>query len=82
MKLQLVHRTIYRYSDAVTTSHHESRLSPREEENQRVLAHELEVVPRPESRRRRADYFGNRTVSFSLAEPHSVIAGAVRRTLR
>jgi transglutaminase-like putative cysteine protease len=70
VKLQLVHRTLYRYGEAVTTSHHEARLSPREEENQRVLAHELEIVPQPESRRRRADYFGNRTVSFSLAEPH------------
>jgi transglutaminase-like putative cysteine protease len=70
MRLELVHRTLYRYGDSVTTSHHEARLSPREEENQRVLSHELEIAPRPESRRRRTDYFGNRTVSFSLLEPH------------
>jgi len=70
VRIELIHRTTYRYGDPVTTSHHDARLSPREEENQRVLAHELEILPRPESRRRRADYFGNRTTSFSLSEPH------------
>src|SRR5204862_3075984 len=38
--------------------------------NQRLAAHELSVTPAPEARRRRSDYFGNRTVHFSLSEPH------------
>ena len=70
MKLRVLHRTTYRYGEPVTTSHHETRLSPRDRENQRVLNHELEVVPQPEAYRRRFDYFGNRALSFSLSEPH------------
>jgi transglutaminase-like putative cysteine protease len=70
MKLRVIHRTQYRYSDAVTTSHHEARLSPRDSEAQRTLRHEIVVSPLPEARRRHFDYFGNRTVHFSLSEPH------------
>lgn len=70
MKLQVSHRTSYRYGEPVTTSHHEARVSPRDRENQRVLSHDLDVQPQPEARRRRFDYFGNRTLSFSLSEPH------------
>jgi transglutaminase-like putative cysteine protease len=70
VKLRIVHRTEYRYGDAVTTSHHEARLSPRDSEAQRTLHHEISISPTPEARRRRFDYFGNRTVHFSLSEPH------------
>jgi transglutaminase-like putative cysteine protease len=70
MKLQIVHRTTYSYGEPVTTSHHEARLSPRDSEVQRTLSHELEISPPPETRRRHFDYFGNRTVHFSLCEPH------------
>jgi transglutaminase-like putative cysteine protease len=70
MKLRVVHRTTYHYGEPVTTSHHEARLSPRDRESQRVLSHDLDVSPPPEARRRRFDYFGNRTISFSLSEPH------------
>jgi transglutaminase-like putative cysteine protease len=70
MKLRVVHRTTYRYGEPVTTSHHEARLSPRDREIQRVLSHDVTVTPAPEARRRRFDYFGNRTISFSLSEPH------------
>jgi transglutaminase-like putative cysteine protease len=70
MKLRVVHRTIYRYGDVVTTSHHEARLSPRDSEAQRTLQHEIVIDPAPEARRRRFDYFGNRAVHFSVSEPH------------
>lgn len=70
MKLRVVHRTNYLYGDAVTTSHHEARLTPRDGESQRTLSHEIEITPAPEARRRRFDYFGNRVVHFSLCEPH------------
>jgi len=70
MKLRVVHRTLYRYGDVVTTSHHEARLSPRDSEAQRTLQHEIVIDPVPEARRRRFDYFGNRAVHFSVSEPH------------
>lgn len=70
MKVSVTHRTTYVYGDPVTTSHHEARLTPREIEGQRTVSHELTITPVPEARRRRFDYFGNRTVHFSLSEPH------------
>jgi transglutaminase-like putative cysteine protease len=70
MKLKVVHKTTYHYGEPVTTSHHEARVTPRDTLNQRLASHELSVTPVPEARRRRSDYFGNRTVHFSLSEPH------------
>jgi transglutaminase-like putative cysteine protease len=70
VRLRVIHRTSYLYGDAVTTSHHEARLTPRDSESQRTLSHELDITPGPEARRRRFDYFGNRVVHFSLCEPH------------
>jgi transglutaminase-like putative cysteine protease len=73
MKLQIAHRTTYGYGEPVTTSHHEARLTPRDTESQRTLAHELMIQPLPGARRRRFDYFGNRAVHFSLSEPHRTL---------
>lgn len=70
MKLRIVHHTTYAYGEPVTTSHHEARLSPRDSEVQRTISHQLEITPMPETRRRHFDYFGNRTLHFSLSEPH------------
>ncbi len=70
MKLNIVHRTRYLYGEPVTNSHHDARLSPRDGENQRALSHEVFITPDPDTRRRRFDYFGNRTLHFSMNEPH------------
>jgi transglutaminase-like putative cysteine protease len=70
MKLRVVHHTTYSYGEPVTTSHHEARLAPRDSETQRTLVHDMEISPAPETRRRHFDYFGNRTVHFTLSEPH------------
>lgn len=78
MRLSVTHRTAYSYGDPVTTSHHEARLAPREGETQRTVAHELDITPTPEARRRRFDYFGNRTVHFSLSEPHRALTVVAR----
>jgi transglutaminase-like putative cysteine protease len=68
-----MHRTTYHYGDAVSTSHHEARLSPRELEHQHTISHTIEIVPRPALRRRRFDYFGNRALHFGLSEPHRAL---------
>ncbi len=70
MKLRVVHRTGYQYSDPVTTSLHEARLAPRESETQRTLSHALSITPFPSVTRKRFDYFGNRVQHFGLSEPH------------
>jgi transglutaminase-like putative cysteine protease len=73
VKLRVVHRTRYAYDEAVTTSHHEARLSPREQEHQRTISHHIEITPQPALRRRRFDYFGNRALHFCLSEPHRTL---------
>jgi transglutaminase-like putative cysteine protease len=70
MKLRVVHRTAYAYGDAVSTSHHEAHLAPRDSEGQRTLAHEVTISPEPSVRRERVDFFGNRALHFSVREPH------------
>lgn len=70
MKLRVVHRTAYQYSDPVTTSLHEARLAPRDSEVQRTVSHDLTITPFPSVTRRRFDYFGNRVQHFGLSEPH------------
>jgi transglutaminase-like putative cysteine protease len=71
MKLRVVHRTRTVYGEPVTTSHHEVRLTPRAGEHQHTIAHDLEIRPAPAVRRRRYDYFGNRTAYFNVSEPHT-----------
>ena len=70
MKLRIIHKTVYEYGDPVSTSHHEARLAPRDEEWQQTLFHEIVIVPSPSVRRERLDFFGNRALHFSLREPH------------
>jgi len=80
MKLRVSHRTRYQYGAPVTTSHHEARIAPRESEHQRTISHDVEITPAPNVRRRRVDYFGNRTLHFSFSEPHralDVVAASV-----
>lgn len=84
MRLRVRHRTHYSYTDPVTTSHHEARLSPRESEHQRTVSQDIQINPAPATRKRRFDYFGNRTVHFSLSAPHrelEVIATSVVDTV-
>jgi transglutaminase-like putative cysteine protease len=73
MKLRVVHRTAYAYSEPVSTSHHEAHLAPRDGERRRTLVHDVSITPSPSLRRERFDYFGNRVMFFSLREPHRAL---------
>jgi transglutaminase-like putative cysteine protease len=73
VKLRVVHRTAYAYSEPVSTSHHEAHLAPRDGEGRRTLVHDVAITPSPSLRRERFDYFGNRTLHFSLREPHRAL---------
>lgn len=73
VKYSVHHRTSYRYSSNVTTSHHEARLIPRATDQQKVLSADVQITPTPSSVRRRQDYFGNRTLHFGVSEPHRAL---------
>jgi len=70
MKLKVVHRTSYAYADAVSTSHHLAHLAPRGGEGRHMFSHEVLITPHPSVTRERLDFFGNRTLYFSVREPH------------
>jgi transglutaminase-like putative cysteine protease len=73
VRLRIIHRTAYKYSEAVSTSHHEARLAPHDSEGQRTLSHEVAITPAPSVRRERVDFFGNRVLHFSFREPHRAL---------
>ena len=67
---EITHTTGYTYLGEVSVSHHLLRLTPRHDSKQTCLAHELEVVPKPESFSRHRDYFGNSTCVVGVDAPH------------
>jgi len=70
MKLRVVHRTTYGYSEPVASSHHEAHLAPRDGRSQVCLAHAVRISPGPSTTRERRDYFDNRTLYFGIHESH------------
>lgn len=78
MNYEIRHDTHYRYSDAVTSSHHLARLTLRETPRQRCLEHSLRIDPRPSVQQERRDAFGNAATFFALQSPHSHLLVEVR----
>jgi transglutaminase-like putative cysteine protease len=70
MKFQVVHSTVYQYSEAVPVCHNELHLRPRENFRQSCLHHRLSVEPAPSRFEHRRDYFGNHVTFFAIQEPH------------
>ena len=73
MTLRAFHTTTYLYSEPVSICHTEVRLAPRDGANQRVLDHELFIIPAPDATFRHKDYFGNSVAYFSIHEPHQTL---------
>lgn len=70
IRYQARHNTVYDYGDSVTLSHHLAHLKPRDSDRQKLLNHELRVVPEPSTWNERVDGFGNPIVQFAMEEPH------------
>lgn len=70
MKYRITHTTEFIYEARVGLCYNEARLLPRELPYQKVLSAELEIKPQPYDYYERFDYFGNRTVYFSIQQPH------------
>jgi transglutaminase-like putative cysteine protease len=71
MTFEVLHRTLYRYSQPVTVSQHTARVEPRALPGQVVEDFSLTIEPSPPVRKTRDDYFGNRVCFFSIQEVHS-----------
>jgi transglutaminase-like putative cysteine protease len=70
MKLRVVHKTTYQYSEPVASSQHEAHLAPRDGRSQVCLSHAVKITPIPGTTRERRDYFDNRTLYFGIHESH------------
>jgi transglutaminase-like putative cysteine protease len=72
-RYHIVHRTTYSYSKAVSLSHNEGHLLPRDGAEQRCDEGTVRIYPEPSIRFERNDYFGNRVFYFALEAPHHEI---------
>ena len=70
MKYRVIHTTEFVYEAPVGLCYNEARLLPRELPQQRVRAAALQIDPLPDDYYERFDFFGNRTVYFSLQQIH------------
>ena len=71
--IRATHTTTYLYSEPVSICHTAVHLTPRDCRNQRMLNHNLSIVPLPEATFSHKDYFGNDVTYFSIHEPHRTL---------
>ncbi len=70
MLLHVVHETRYDYSPAVKTAQHMAHLKPASTRWQRLLLHELTILPTPARQSEAIDVYGNTRAFFSLRTGH------------
>jgi transglutaminase-like putative cysteine protease len=74
LELEVLHETVYRYASPVELAHHLAFLRPRDEApQQRLLAFDLAIEPRPAHLRSELDAFGNTRCLFSLIAAHEAL---------
>ena len=70
MKYKLIHKTNYKYAQAVNNYHSLLCLSPRTLPNQSCRDFKIQITPEPSQIIERTDFYGNKTHYFSLHSPH------------
>jgi transglutaminase-like putative cysteine protease len=68
---EVLHRTQYDYDAPVESSFAEVRQLPDDVDGQRCVRREVMIDPGPEYLREHRDYFGNRTATAVIREPHT-----------
>ncbi|MEC3913906.1 transglutaminase family protein [Nocardia sp. CDC160] len=69
-RLRVLHRTVYVYSDVVSSSYGRAFLTPREFPGQHLLSHDIRVDPVPSDRSVGTDVYGNTTLYFHVTAEH------------
>ena len=72
-RYEITHRTVYRYSDVVTSSYGRGFLTPRELDWQRCLSHELLIEPEAADSSTSRDMYGNTSSYFHVTTPHHML---------
>jgi transglutaminase-like putative cysteine protease len=73
-RYQVTHRTVYGYSDVVTSSYGRGFLTPRESAGQRCLSHGLHIDPEPTDSSTSRDVYGNTSSYFHVTERHRILS--------
>ncbi|MGB0682933.1 MAG: transglutaminase family protein [Magnetovibrionaceae bacterium] len=71
MLYDVSHRTVYKYSQPVSISHHLLHMSPRTSDRQANYAHRLHVEPAPAISETLTDYFGNPANYLTIQQDHT-----------
>jgi transglutaminase-like putative cysteine protease len=71
-RLQITHRTGYRYADTVDASFNEVRMTPMSGDGQSLISHRLDIRPTAEIQSY-VDYWGARVQAFDVHVPHRVL---------
>lgn len=71
MIYEVSHRTLYRYSQPVSISHHLLHLTPRDSDFQTCGDTAIEIAPAPSVRAPDIDYFGNPTTFVTVQQTHT-----------
>jgi transglutaminase-like putative cysteine protease len=77
-RYDITHRTVYRYSDDVTSSYGRAFLTPRELPGQRRLYHELLIEPDAADSSTGRDAYGNISSYFHVLQPHRTLSITAR----
>src|SRR6478752_5824741 len=70
-RYRIEHRTVYRYSDEVSTSFGRGYLKPRDLPGQRCLQHNLSIEPMPSDVSHGVDVYGNYNTYFHVTNSHT-----------
>lgn len=70
---EITHRTMYTYSDDVTSSYGRGFLTPRDTASQRCVSHELLIDPEAADRSTSRDGYGNVSSYFHVTERHRAL---------
>jgi transglutaminase-like putative cysteine protease len=70
---EVTHRTMYHYSDDVTSSYGRGFLTPRDSTRQRCLSHELVIEPEAADSSTSRDAYGNVSSYFHVTERHRAL---------
>jgi transglutaminase-like putative cysteine protease len=71
---RIIHRTVYRYSDVVTSSYGRGFLTPRDAARQRCLSHALVIEPAAADSSTSRDAYGNISSYFHVTERHQTLS--------
>ena len=69
-RLNIVHKTAYKYNKRVTLSYNEARMTPLTDPQQVVLESSMKVSPSQAALSSYRDYWGTRVTAFDMQMPH------------